>query len=763
MDYQNVLRQPNPSHDVVTRLLNKKNKAYEKSRQAANDSTKANRRAKITFHSAVNNTMRNSSISAKKKFSILLKLMKNNKFSNIPPLVENGSTIKGPSQQSNIFNKYFSSKSTVQNPNDPVPNLTRKEGVSIMSALNTSPLEVAKILRNIKKSYFSNCGIPGKFIHLIATPMSFSFSRLLNNLFEAGHFPDIWKIAHITAIYKRSGPKTDKSSFRPISLLPTLSKICESVIHDRMMKHCLENSVISERQAAYLKGDSTVSQLLYIVHNIRKNWGEHKITQGLFLDVSAAFDKVWHNGLLAKLGQIGVEGSFLDILSSYLSGRQQIVVVDGIKSDTLDVKAGIPQGSRLGPLLFIIYMNDIINNIESDILIFADDTCLFATGSDPAETADILNRDLEKISAWAIKWKVTFNASKSKEMIFSKKLLNNSPPLIFENDFIDRVSVHKHLGLYLSSSLDWSEQIKQVCLKANRKLSVLRSVKLLSRQNLDLLFKITIRSVIDYALPVYLKNLKQTEISRLENIQYRAAKLVTGAYHYTSRAKLNIELGWESIEKRCDLLSLNMFQKIHLHETRPLIRNCMPKLDIERKHCLRSKGGYIPPKNYGSDFKKSFFPHTSDLWNNIPKHIQCKDLTEFKEYTKIELKPPRYKHFSRGNKLSNSLLTKIRVGRSDLNQHKFTIGLSESPQCLCHYREESPLHYFIDCFLYLPERQTLFEKIEHYIPNFPNFPKYKKLETILKGIYIDNPDLIPLNTTLTIAVQNFILQTNRFS
>ena len=148
-----------------------------------------------------------------------------------------------------------------------------------------------------------------------------------------------------------------------------------------------------------LKGDSTVSQLLYIVQNIRKNWGEHKITQGLFLDVSAAFDKVWHNGLLAKLGQIGVEGSFLDILSSYLSGRQQIVVVDGIKSDTLDVKAGIPQGSRLGPLLFIIYMNDIINDIESDILIFADDTSLFATGSDPAETADILNRNLEKISA----------------------------------------------------------------------------------------------------------------------------------------------------------------------------------------------------------------------------------------------------------------------------------------------------------------------------------------------------------------------------
>ena len=108
-------------------------------------------------------------------------------------------------------------------------------------------------------------------------------------------------------------------------------------------------------------------------------------------------------------------------------------------------------------------------------------------------------------------------------------------------------------------------------------------------------------------------------------------------------------------------------------------------------------------------------------------------------------------------------MTKIRVGRSDLHQHRYTIGLSDSPQCLCHHREESPLHFFIDCFLYLPERQTLFERIEHYIPNFPNFSKQKKLDIILRGIHIENPDLLPLNTTLTIAVQNFITKTKRFS
>ena len=103
-----------------------------------------------------------------------------------------------------------------------------------------------------------------------------------------------------------------------------------------------------------------------------------------------------------------------------------------------------------------------------------------------------------------------------------------------------------------------------------------------------------------------LKNLKLTQISRLENIQYQAAKLVTGAFHYSSREKLNKELGWESIEKRSDLLSLNIFHKIHLHETRPLIRNCMPRLDFEQEHFYRSKGGYTPFKNYGFDVKKIF-------------------------------------------------------------------------------------------------------------------------------------------------------------
>ena len=329
--------------------------------------------------------------------------------------------------------------------------------------------------------------------------------------------------------------------------------------------------------------------------------------------------------------------------------------------------------------------------------------------------------------------------------------------------YIDRVNTHKHLGLILTSNLDWSPQIHEVCLKANRKLSVLRSVKLLNRKTLDVLYKLTVRSVIDYALPVYYNSLKISDLARLENLQYKAGKLVTGALHFSSKNNLNKELGWENFVERGNMLSLSFFHKIHLHETRPLIRACMPKLDFENTCNTRSNGGYIPFKYKGATFEKSFFPNTLKLWNLLPKTVQHKDLEEFKLSIKQRFKPPKYKHFHKGSKLGNTLLTRIRVGRSYLNQHKFTIGFSDSPECMCHYQTESPEHYFLDCFLYIQERQRMFSLIEHYVPNFQRLNKKQKIHLILNGVDPENIEFNSTNATLTYTVQQYILSTKRFT
>ena len=285
---------------------------------------------------------------------------------------------------------------------------------------------------------------------------------------------------------------------------------------------------------------------------------------------------------------------------------------------------------------------------------------------------------------------------------------------------------------------------------------------MLKRGTLDLLYKITVRSVIDYALPIYGNTLKQTDLARLDQLQYRAAKLVTGALHHTSREKLNVELGWENFKTRINFLGLCFFHKIHLHETRPLIRSCLTPLDME-KRVTRSMGGYTPYPNYGSKFLNSYFPYISKLWNNLDKTTKCMSLLDFKSKLKSNLKPNKIKHYAKGSKVGNILLTRIRLDRSELNLHKFVIGQSDTPQCLCYAKQESSLHFIIDCFLYSVERQVLFGQVEHYVPNFSNLSKIKQYEILVFGLKRENPEYYYTNRIISIAVQNFIFKTKRFS
>ena len=775
IQHESAVGKGNLSPEIVTRMLHKLDKAENKSKTASKESTKANRRAKQAFFNTVSSTMHNRNIPAKKKFSILSKLMKNNKVSHIPPIIDKEEVVTDPERKSNIFNEFFAEKATVEGADEPAPELPPRDDIfEKLGQINTSPIEVAKLCRDIKKSNSSHCGIPGKFLAIIATPISFPLYKIFNNLFDIGHFPDIFKIGHITALYKGDGLKSDKANYRGIHLLPTLSKIAESIIHARLLSHFQTNNIISERQAAYIKGDSTTQQLLYIVHLIKSSWTTGNITQGCFLDVSAAFDKCWINGLLAKLEQVKVEDKLLLLFKSYLSDRKICTVVDGSKSEFLDVKAGVPQGSRLGPLLWILYIQDIQDDLESECLLFADDTCLFVCGVDPGETAIILNRDLEKLGLWAKKWKVTFNAGKSKDMIFTPNKCLNSPGLILDAAYIKPVHFHKHLGLWLSADLDWEKHISYTCLRANGKLAVLRSVRFLDRATLDLLYKLTVRSVMEYAMVVYFNSLKQTQLRRLNQVQYRAAKLCTGALHFSSQAKLETDLSWESISDRAEFLGLSVFHKIRDFDTRPLIKKCMPPVEVKQR-ATRSTKLFVEHKfqRYQNvTFMNSFFPHFTKLYNKIEPSTRNLSNQDFKEKLKPIYKHKKVKHFSRGlSKWSNSLHTQLRVGRSYLAADGFAINLQDSNLCEnCkpvpgHQRKSVPensSHFFISCNKYVEERATLFAKISQYVKNFPNLTQKRQLEIILRGINLENVEPDSRNIGILFAVQKFIIQTKRF-
>ena len=223
-------------------------------------------------------------------------------------------------------------------------------------------------------------------------------------------------------------------------------------------------------------------------------------------------------------------------------------------------------------------------------------------------------------------------------------------------------------------------------------------------------------------MPVYFGNLRVSEINRLDQIQYRAAKIVTGALHMSSKIKLNVGLGWESLKVMYECLGLSLFHKIHLGCTQPLVKTFMPQLEVHHYNTRVS----VKYKNFpyvNKQYSLSFYPYFTKLWNNTHNTLQSeRDLLEYKGKLKNMYKHPKYKFYYRGlTKRGSSLMTHLRVGRSVLNDHAFPLGFLSSPQCLCHSPRESPGHIILSCFLYTRERLTLMGKVENIIPKILNF------------------------------------------
>jgi hypothetical protein len=265
-------------------------------------------------------------------------------------------------------------------------------------------------------------------------------------------------------------------------------------------------------------------------------------------------------------------------------------------------------------------------------------------------------------------------------------------------------------------------------------------------------------------MPVYFGTLKQTEIKRLSQIQYRAAKLVSGALHFSSQIKLDNELGWESLQVRFECLGLSLFHKIHLKLTRPLICQFMPEVNHQLFETrLKFEYKQFPYKN--KLFSNSFFPYFTKKWVASPQFLKNeRDINEYKTKLKHHLKPSKYKFFRAGSKRGAALMTQLRVSRSYLNDHSFSIGLSESAHCNCPGAQlESTRHMVLKCPLYTIDRQTLMVKVENLLHNFNTFTETKKLQILLFGIYPDNPDYYFINKSLQIAVQQYLISSKRFN
>ena len=374
----------------------------------------------------------------------------------IPPLLVNSIFVLNYREKAKLFTDFFSRQCKPVINDSVLPNFSYLTNEKIEQI----PIENEHIVSLIRKLNSNKAngsdGISGQMLLLCEDSVVLPLRIIFGNILSTGTYPDIWKFANVTPIFKK-GDKQLIANYRPISILPLCGKIFEKIIFNYLYKHLTTHHLIAKNQSGFRPGDSTTNQLIGLVDEIHQAFVSTKSLEvrAVFLDISKAFDKVWHDGLIFKMRQNGISCKLLKLLQNYLSNRKQRVVLNGFSSDYSSIESGVPQGSVLGPLLFLIYINDLEQNIKSNVNFFADDTMLFSVVNNPSISANELNQDLKVISQWAYQWKMKFNPDLNKqatELLFScKKNSPNHPSLFFNESIVPKVNEQKHLGLILDS------------------------------------------------------------------------------------------------------------------------------------------------------------------------------------------------------------------------------------------------------------------------------------------------------------------------
>ena len=584
--------------------------------------------------------------------------------------------------------------------------------------------------------------------HELSSPLCSLFNKSLS----LGKFPSPFKDANVTPVHKK-GDLSLVSNYRPISLLNSVAKLFEKLVFKYLYNHLQDNNMLSSLQSGFIPGDSTVNQLAYLYHIFTEALDAGKEVRTVFCDISKAFDRVWHEGLIYKLKAAGVSGDVLRWFQSYLSGRRQRVVLPGSLSEWVYIKAGVPQGSILGPLLFLLYINDIVKNIGSNIRLFADDTSLFIIVDNPTTAALCLNSDLEKLSRWAAIWLVTFNPSKNESLLISRKINKPiHPPLYMQNVQIQEVSTHKHLGLYFSNDCSWHQHIDYIKQKAWFRIHIMRKLKFkLDRKSLETIYLTFIRPLLEYGDVIW-DNCTQYEKNELDKIQNEAARITTGTTKLVSLDNLYKEVGWQTLHRRRQDHKITLFYKMFNQLTPVYLSSLIPQqVNAISHHNLRNSNDIHTIRSNTSLYHNSFLPSTLRQWNSLPVEVrQLNTLSSFKTFLKKDLQSvPTYYYC--GSRQAQILHARLRTGCSSLNMDLFHKNITESPLCRCGSIEDTQ-HYFFHCRFYQGPRNTLLNACTTY--------QNPSLSLLLFG---SSTLSLEANIAILEHVHKYILDTKRFT
>lgn len=527
-------------------------------------------------------------------------------------------------RKADILSEYFSDVFTVENEDEILPTIEDRNISNIMDHVEIEEAEIKKILKGLKTDK-----TPGpdqispwllkELSETIAAPLVTLFSCTMRNC----TVPDDWKRASVSPIYKK-GDKSEAGNYRPVSLTSVVCKVLETVLRDKVVNHMKSNHLFSSCQYGFLKGKSAALQLLNVLDTWTEALDNGTAIDCIYLDYQKAFDKVPHKRLLKKLGSYGIDINIVNWIRSFLTGRQQRVMVNGCNSDWRDVTSGVPQGSVLGPILFVIYINDLPEKISSNIYMFADDTKIFNKINSVVDN-QVLQNDLQMMEEWSVTWQLRIHPEKCKHLHVGRESVPVWKYQLQDTEIL-RVTSEKDIGVIVDEKLKFDEHLLDKVNKANTMMGIIRrTFQFLDTRTFTLLYKSMVRSHFDYASTVWQPYSKGL-IEKMESVQRRATRQLPGMKDLSYPQRLR-KIGLPTLRYRmlrADMVEiykiLHGFYEESACSIVTLRRDATQQMDT-RGHSLK-----LFQKQATLNKRKEFFALRSvKIWNSLPEEVACAD------------------------------------------------------------------------------------------------------------------------------------------
>ena len=561
---------------------------------------------------------------------------------------KNGEDLRDTSDIANCLNDHFNSigrkmaseieevnGNTVQNGIEPPENS--------IYLFKTNFDEIIKLIQGLKPNKAPGIdGISNYIIKVSAIIVAPTLIELYNCCMNIGSFPDMLKTTCIIPLHK-GGDQRDPSNYRPISLLPQFGKLFEKVIKKRFIKFFDKYNLITPHQFGFRKKYSTELAVTDIHDMLLKNVDEKKVSCTIFLDLAKAFDSVDHKILLNKLERHGIRGRALSLMSSYLSNRQHLVKIQNSDSTFLTLETGVPQGSVLGPLLFLIFINDLPHNTNFTVKLFADDTSLSLDSDNYYDLQKNVNNEILKVYQWLCKNKLTLNIKKSKFMIVSNK--RSPADLNFQvkvkNINLEKCSSYKYLGVHIDENLKWKTHIDYICEKVSKVCGMFAKLRhCIDFDMLKIVYHALVASHLQYCNLAW-GNADEEVLKPLQVLQNRIIRIMT----FAPFSCHNVKHLYDDLE----LLDLHQTHKlskakfVYKHKNGILPNICNKYFNIvenENGRNLRSLANSRYRQVWGRTTRslKRMQYDGVKIWNSIPDSIRnVKSLGNFSQIYKIHL------------------------------------------------------------------------------------------------------------------------------